>query len=177
MARPFFCAGLRRRAGRGRAAGRQIAAVIPKLTTFAHNYGRTHDRVVIMALKVELKPGERILIGNVVLRNGDNRARFFIEGSCPILREKDILTEDGADTVARKIYFTVQLMYIANDMSKYQKSYIDLITQFTQAAPSSLAIIADINNLILTDQMYKALKLAKKLIEYEAELMAHAQRG
>jgi flagellar protein FlbT len=62
-------------------------------------------------------------------------------------------------------------------MSKYQKSYIDLITQFTQAAPSSLAIIADINNLILTDQMYKALKLAKKLIEYEAELMAHAQRG
>ncbi len=130
-----------------------------------------------MALKVELKPGERILIGNVVLRNGDNRARFFIEGNCPILREKDILTETSADTIAKRIYFTVQLMYIANDMSKYQKPYIDLITQFTQAAPSALPFVADINNYILTDQMYKALKSAKKLIEYEAELMAHAQRG
>jgi flagellar biosynthesis repressor protein FlbT len=130
-----------------------------------------------MALKVELKPGERILIGNVVLRNGDSRTRFFIEGSAPILREKDIVTEEAADTIGKKIYFTIQLMYIADDMGKYQQPYIDLITKFTQASPSSVPIIAEINNLILTAQMYKALKVARKLIEYEAELMSHAQRG
>ncbi|WP_293863725.1 flagellar biosynthesis repressor FlbT [uncultured Alsobacter sp.] len=130
-----------------------------------------------MALKVELKPNERILIGNVVLRNGETRTRFFIEGSAPILREKDIVTEEAADTIGKKIYFTIQLMYIADDMAKYQQSYIDLITKFTQAAPSSLPIVAEINNHILTGQMYKALKVARKLIEYETELMSHAQRG
>ena len=42
-----------------------------------------------MALKVELKPGERILIGESVITNGDQRARFLIDGTAPILRERD----------------------------------------------------------------------------------------
>ncbi len=33
-----------------------------------------------MALKVELKPAERIIIGTVVIKNGDSRTRFFVEG-------------------------------------------------------------------------------------------------
>ena len=45
-----------------------------------------------MALKVELKPNERIIVGNAVIRNDEQRTRLFIEGEAPILREKDILT-------------------------------------------------------------------------------------
>ncbi len=45
-----------------------------------------------MALKVELKPGERIIIGDCVITNHDQRTRLLIEGQAPILREKDILT-------------------------------------------------------------------------------------
>ncbi len=33
-----------------------------------------------MALKVELKPGERIIIGECVITNSDQRTRFLIEG-------------------------------------------------------------------------------------------------
>jgi hypothetical protein len=55
-----------------------------------------------MSLKVELKPNERLIIGTAVIRNGDQRTRFFIEGDAPILREKDILTVDSADTPAKK---------------------------------------------------------------------------
>ena len=43
-----------------------------------------------MALKVELKPGERIIVGTAVLRNGDSRTRFYIDGDAPILRERDL---------------------------------------------------------------------------------------
>ena len=57
-----------------------------------------------MALKVELKPNERIIIGNAVIRNGEQRTRFFIEGEAPILREKDILTPRTADSPAKRIY-------------------------------------------------------------------------
>ncbi|MFL4980399.1 MAG: flagellar biosynthesis repressor FlbT, partial [Xanthobacteraceae bacterium] len=64
-----------------------------------------------MALKVELKPGERILIGQSVITNHDQRARFLIEGNAPILRQKDIMTVDQADTPAKRIYLAVQLMY------------------------------------------------------------------
>ena len=120
-----------------------------------------------MALKVELKPGERILIGESVITNGDQRARFLIDGTAPILRERDIMTADRADTPAKRIYLAVQLMYIGGDPAK----------QHVQAAPSAWPYIADINNQILTGELYKALKSAKKMIEYEQELLSHAKRG
>ena len=59
--------------------------------------GSSSSKEWTMALKVELKPNERIIIGNAVIRNGEQRTRFFIEGDAPILREKDILTPTTAE--------------------------------------------------------------------------------
>ena len=64
-----------------------------------------------MALKVELKPGERILIGECVITNSDRRATFLIDGKMPILREKDIMTAEQADRPAKRIYLSILLMY------------------------------------------------------------------
>ena len=47
----------------------------------------------------------------------------------------------------------------------------------TIAAPSVWPHIESINNHILTGEMYKALKDAKKLIEYEQELLDDAKCG
>jgi flagellar protein FlbT len=57
-----------------------------------------------MALKVELKPGERILIGDSVITNGAQRTRFLIDGRSPVLRERDIITAEQANTPAKRIY-------------------------------------------------------------------------
>ena len=130
-----------------------------------------------MALKVELKPGERILIGDCVITNSDQRTRFLVDGTVPILREKDIMTAERADTPAKRIYLAVQLMYIGGDPSQQHEVYFALMQDIVQAAPSAWRHIADINNQILTGDLYKALKSAKKLIEYEQELLTHAQRG
>jgi flagellar biosynthesis repressor protein FlbT len=130
-----------------------------------------------MALKVELKPNERIIIGNAVIRNGEQRTRFFIEGDAPILREKDILTPRTADTPAKKIYLAVQLMYLQNDLSSHNEIYFPLVRDFLSAAPSAMPLIAEVNNRILSGDLYKALRSAKKLVAYEQELMDHALRG
>jgi flagellar protein FlbT len=130
-----------------------------------------------MALKVELKPSERIIVGNAVIRNGEQRARFFIEGDAPILREKDILTPTTAETPAKKIYLAVQLMYLQDDLSAHNKIYFPLVRDFLSAAPSAMPLIAEINNRILSGDLYKALRSAKKLVAYEQDLMSHALRG
>jgi flagellar protein FlbT len=130
-----------------------------------------------MALKVELKPNERIIVGTVVIRNDVQRTRLFIEGEAPILREKDILTAGSADTPARRIYLALQLMYLSQDIGGHHETYFGLVQEFLGAAPSALAIVAEINNRILNGELYKALKAAKRLIAYEQELMAHAARG
>ena len=69
-----------------------------------------------MALKVELKPGERIILGECVVTNdAGQRTNLLIEGGVPILREKDIMTPERADTPAKRIYLAVQFMYTARD--------------------------------------------------------------
>ena len=130
-----------------------------------------------MTLRIELKPGERILIGECVITNSDQRARFVVDGRTPILREKDIMTASRADTPAKRIYLAVQLMYTSRDPRVHHETYFALIRDILRAAPSTWQYIEGINNNILTGEMYKALKEAKKLIAYEQELMNHAKRG
>jgi flagellar protein FlbT len=127
-----------------------------------------------MALKVELKPGEKLLVGNCIITNSDQRTRLFIDGHAPILREKDILTSETANTPAKRIYLAVQLMYIDNDTARAQETYSEMSRDFVAAVPSSLPIVDQINNEILTGSLYKALKAAQRLIEYEQDLLNHA---
>jgi len=130
-----------------------------------------------MALKVELKPGERIILGECVVTNRDQRTRLLIEGQVPILREKDIMTTARANTPAKRIYLAVQLMYTAKDPRTHHGVYFQLVSDIVRAAPSTWPLIESINNHILTGEMYKALKCARKLIAYEEELVNHAKRS
>ncbi len=130
-----------------------------------------------MALKVELKPGERVIVGECTITNGDQRTRLLIEGAMPILREKDILTAHSADTPAKRIYLAVQLMYIAREPQLYHETYFALVRDLVQAAPSAWPFVERINDQILSGSLYRALKEAGRLIAYEQELLDRAQRG
>jgi flagellar biosynthesis repressor protein FlbT len=129
-----------------------------------------------MALKVELKPHERIIIGSCVITNTDQRARLLIEGDkLPILREKDIMTPELADTPAKLIYLAVQLMYISPEPDVNHGTYFNLLRELVTAAPSAWPIIEGININILNGDLYQALKEARKLVAYEKKLLDHAR--
>jgi len=130
-----------------------------------------------MALKVELKPGERIILGDCVITNDGSRSNLLIEGQVAVLREKDILVLEAADTPAKRIYLTIQLMYTSKEPQIYHERYFSLVRDITKAAPSVWPYIESINNLLLTGEMYKALKDAKKLVAYEQGLLENAKRG
>ena len=124
-----------------------------------------------MALKVELKPHERIIIGSCVVTNTDQRARLLIDGdNIPILREKDILTPETANTPAKLVYLAVQLMYISPDPQNSHGTYFNLLRDIVVTVPSAWPIIEGINNQILAGNLYHALKEAKKLVAYEKQL-------
>ncbi len=125
-----------------------------------------------MTLKVELKPGERIIIGESLITNDDQRTRLYIEGTAPILREKDIMNTDSANTPAKRIYLAVQLMYLSREIGKFQDDYFQLVQDIIQAAPSTIPFVTKISNNILADQLYKALKEARALIEHEKKIFA-----
>jgi flagellar biosynthesis repressor protein FlbT len=126
-----------------------------------------------MALKVDLKPHEKIVIGNVVIRNGDNRTRFFIDGDTSILREKDIIGASQATTPAKRIYFVLQLMYLDKDVVAYKETFISLVEEFMRAAPSAWPIISKITEHVIGNDIYRAIKSARDLIKYEQDLLSH----
>ncbi|MET0607048.1 MAG: flagellar biosynthesis repressor FlbT [Beijerinckiaceae bacterium] len=130
-----------------------------------------------MALKVELKPNERIIVGKAVIRNGDSRTRIFIEGDAPILREKDILTATTANSPAKRIYLSVQLMYLAGDTGDQHDAYFSLVRDFLAAAPSAMPLISEISDWILAGELYRALRSAKQLLAYEEKLISGALGG
>jgi flagellar protein FlbT len=135
---------------------------------------RPKSRGGAVALKIELRPNERVIIGDCVVTNVDQRARLLIDGKVPILREKDIMTLSSADTPAKRIYLAVQLMYTAKRPMDHHALYFRLVRDIIRAAPSTRHFIERINNLILTGDLYKALKETRKLIDYEKGLLDHA---
>ncbi|MGA2293550.1 flagellar biosynthesis repressor FlbT, partial [Bradyrhizobium sp.] len=96
---------------------------------------------------------------------------FLIDGDAPILREKDTVTAETANTPARRLYYCVQLMYLKNDIPKYRASYLGGLKDLREALASCRDAIDGINNHVTAGALYKALKEIRKLIKIEEELV------
>jgi flagellar protein FlbT len=130
-----------------------------------------------VALKVELKPHEKIVIGSVIIQNGETRARLLIEGEAAILRERDIIGAAEAESPAKRIYFVLQLMYLDQDVVAHKNAFIELIDAFMQAAPSAWPIISKITDHVISGDIYRAIKATRALIDYEEEITNHELRN
>jgi flagellar protein FlbT len=129
-----------------------------------------------MALKIRLKPKEKVIIGSAVVTNGNSKSDLVIENNIPILREKDIITEEDANTPCRRIYFVIQLMYVnEKNMADHHNTYWQLVRDVVDVVPSTILFIDQISQHILSGQHYKALKVARKLIDYEQEVVQNAR--
>lgn len=129
-----------------------------------------------MALVIDLKPGEKVLIGTAVVTNDDQRTRLHIAGDAPIMREKDIMKEEDANTPCRKIYVLVQCMYLARNPKIYFEKYFGMIKEIQEAAPTTSLFFMKINDMILEGHYYKALKEARELLKHEEELLANVKK-
>jgi flagellar protein FlbT len=129
-----------------------------------------------MALKISLKPGERVIMGGALIKNGKVKSDFVIQNTVPVLREKDIMGSKEADSPCKRIYFAIQLTYIdEKNIEEHRRTYWKLVKDVVEAAPSTLRLIDKISDHILHERYYQALKLTTKLIEYERGIMNHVR--
>ena len=123
-----------------------------------------------MPLRVELKSFERIVIGDVVLINSGSRSSFLIDGDARLLREKDTITAETANTPAKRLYLCVQMMYLKTDLPRYQASYPAMLKDLRDTDSGARATIDAVNDLVFGGALYKALKEIR--IKREEELLA-----
>ena len=133
-----------------------------------------------MPLRLSLKPNERAIIGGAVIKNGPKASSFTIENQTILLREKDILTEESANTPAKRIYLIVQLMYLCGGLDEareYHEQFFKLNREFMAACPTEtvLSLVGEIGYNLLDNNFYHALKLCKQLVEYERRILTGEQ--
>ena len=88
-----------------------------------------------MSLNIEIKPDERIIIGETLITNDGHRARLTIEGNSPILRKKDIMLVEEADTPCKKTYLIIQLMYLSQTPREQHELYFQMIGDTAESGP------------------------------------------
>src|SRR6478609_10760545 len=101
-----------------------------------------------MPLKLSLKPGEKFVLNGAVLANGDKRTRLVIQNKACVLREKDIMQPEEANTPARRIYLAIMMMYLEGEASEEPYNEFALrMTEFMGAirTPSILAACVEIS--------------------------------
>lgn len=130
-----------------------------------------------MPLKLDLRPHEKLFLGGAVIVNGDSRCQLTVLNDVPLLREKDILKEEDADTPCKRIYLAVQLMYMDTPgLARYHQYFWEQVSAVIDAAPSTQALIGKISEFVLDGKYYQALKAARELIAYEQELVSNARK-
>jgi flagellar biosynthesis repressor protein FlbT len=127
-----------------------------------------------MPLRVELKPFERIVIGETVIINSGTRTSFLIDGEAPILREKDTVTAETANTPVKRLYFCIQMMYLKNDIPRFRTAYLGFVKELREALPGSRDAIEAVNAHVAGGALYKALKELRKLMKAEEGLLMSA---
>ena len=131
-----------------------------------------------MPLKLDLRPHEKLFLGGAVIINGDSRCQLAVLNDVPLLREKDILKEEDADTPCKRIYLAVQLMYMDTpNLARYHQYFWEQVRAVIEAAPSTQERIGKISEHVLDGKYYQALKVARELIAYEQELVSNARKS
>ncbi|MCR5880027.1 flagellar biosynthesis repressor FlbT [Phenylobacterium sp. J367] len=133
-----------------------------------------------MPLKLSLKPGEKFVLNGAVVQNGDRRGVLVLQNKASVLREKDIMQQEDANTPARRIYFPVMMMYLDEPgVARYYDEFVVRLTEFMGVIrnPEVLAECVQISKFCMEREWYKALMLCRKLIEYEDERLGNVPSG
>jgi len=126
-----------------------------------------------MGLVLTLKPQERIILGQAVVRNnGVYSAQLLIETPTPILRCPNILPESDVNTPCGRIYMAIELLYIQPEQQEESmKLFLTHIREVLAAAPSLAPQLEEVSLLVFDAQYYKALQKMRHLLGREKDLL------
>lgn len=130
-------------------------------------------------LVLKLGPKERVLVNGAVIENGDRRSRLsIVTPNANILRLRDAIHPDEANTPVRRVCFAAQLV-LSGDNAPDQARLpllrrIEELSQVLNDADSR-SYLARATDAVLEDQYYLCLKALRALLPREARLLAHAK--
>lgn len=130
-----------------------------------------------MALRISLRDGEKVIVNGAVLRSV-GRTDLRLENGASVLRGRDVMTPEEANTPARRLYFACMMAYIdGEDRNVHQDAIIDLVRELLGAlkAPEAQSACVSFAQKVACQKFYSALTECRWLINYESELLSAAE--
>jgi flagellar protein FlbT len=117
-----------------------------------------------MPLKFSLRPGEKVIVNGAVIGRGEEPGTFYLYNKANFLRGREVMKEELADCIEKKLYLTIQLLYLFPEDAAEAKAKFEAIHAQTCAErPQRTAELAEVARLVHGGDYYRALKLTAKL--------------
>jgi len=126
-----------------------------------------------MPLHISLADGELFVVNGAVLR-AVGRLRLDVENQVTILRARDVMKPEEANTPARRLYYACMLAYIDEPhRQQHQENLLPLLTDLIEAfqTPEITHVCAEFARLVATQDFYRALIECRKIIAYESQAL------
>lgn len=128
-------------------------------------------------LVLELRQGDVMVVNGAPIRFR-NRARIELAARARFLFGKQVMPPEAANTPARRIYFALQTAYVGTEDERAGglAAARRLIAEFGDATTSALAreMLRRALALADADDCYQALKLARRVMLHEQEVLGLA---
>jgi flagellar protein FlbT len=127
-----------------------------------------------MALKLRLKPNERVVINGCVVQNDNRRYTLTVSNFAQIIRGSDILDEEEADTPVRRAYFVIQGMLLDPSLAKEREEVLTTMMAKLYAAftrPDMRDRVMEAMHQVGAADYYKALACLRPVMAYEETIL------
>lgn len=117
-----------------------------------------------MPLKFSLRPGEKVIVNGAVIGRGEEPGTFYLYNQANFLRGREVMKEEAANSLEKKLYLIIQLMYLfPEDLVESIKKFEAILEQTLKERPGVAAELEQVAQFVLKQDYYRALKLTAKL--------------
>lgn len=117
-----------------------------------------------MPLKFTLKPGEKVIVNGAVIGRGEEPGSFYLFNKVKFLRGREVMKEEQADTIEKKLYLIIQLIYLFPENAAENLAIFEqILGEVLRQRPDEREKLADVARLVQSEDYYRALKLTAKL--------------
>jgi flagellar protein FlbT len=117
-----------------------------------------------LPLKFSLRPGEKVIVNGAVIGRGEEPGTFYLYNKANFLRGREVMKEEAANTLEKKLYLIIQLMYLfPEDLVESIKKFQAIVERALAERPEIAADLDQVAHFVLKQDYYRALKLTAKL--------------
>lgn len=126
-----------------------------------------------MPLRIALRHSEKIIVNGAVL-SAAGRCELVVENNVTILRGREVMTPQEANTPARRLYFACMMAYIdGSGTAAHAEDIVALLGELIDAFESTeaKALCVRFAQKVASCEYYQALADCRLLIGHEAEAL------